>query len=91
MARVGAATNVDERSDPVEGRAQPADIEAKLIRPSVPIGQGQAAVRLNQIQEQVGRGEYRVDTQAVATAILRRLLGAQLSGPGSPSVQNECS
>jgi hypothetical protein len=31
-------------------------------------------MRLSQIQEQVGRGEYQVDTQAVADAILRRLL-----------------
>jgi anti-sigma28 factor (negative regulator of flagellin synthesis) len=26
------------------------------------------------LQEQIGRGEYQVDTQAVANAILRRLL-----------------
>lgn len=48
-------------------------------------------MRVNQIQEQVGRGEYRVDTQAVAAAILRRLLGAQLSRAGSAAVQEECS
>lgn len=32
-------------------------------------------MRLTEIQQQVGNGEYRVDTQAVADAILRRLLG----------------
>ena len=57
----------------------------------MPKEKGQAAVRVNQIQEQVGRGEYRVDTQAVAAAILRRLLGAQLSRAGCPAVQEECS
>ncbi len=31
-------------------------------------------MRLRQIQDQVGRGEYQVDTQAVADAIVRRLL-----------------
>ena len=31
-------------------------------------------MRLNEIQEQIGRGEYQVDTHAVAAAILRRLL-----------------
>jgi Anti-sigma-28 factor, FlgM len=29
------------------------------------------------IQEQVGRGEYEVDTHAVAEAILRRILGGR--------------
>ena len=31
-------------------------------------------MRLSEIQELVGRGEYRVDSQAVADAIVRRLL-----------------
>ena len=31
-------------------------------------------MRISEIQEQVGRGEYRVDTHAVADAILRKLL-----------------
>jgi hypothetical protein len=29
---------------------------------------------MNEIQQQLGRGEYEVDTHAVADAILRRLL-----------------
>jgi hypothetical protein len=48
-------------------------------------------LRLNQIQEQVGRGEYRVDTKAVADAILRRLLGAGLEQAGAKAAQEECS
>jgi hypothetical protein len=32
-------------------------------------------MRIEQIQQQVGKGEYQVDTQAVADAILRRILG----------------
>jgi hypothetical protein len=31
-------------------------------------------MRLSEIQQQIGSGEYRVDTQAVADAIIRRLL-----------------
>jgi hypothetical protein len=48
-------------------------------------------MRISEIQDQVGRGEYRVDTHAVAEAILRRLLlraGADESGKTS---QGECS
>jgi anti-sigma28 factor (negative regulator of flagellin synthesis) len=40
------------------------------------------------IQEQVGRGEYQVDERAVAEAILRRILGERRSrtaSEGSPS------
>lgn len=48
-------------------------------------------MRISEIQEQVGRGEYRVDTHAVADAILRRLLlRAEVGGPGKPP-QGECS
>lgn len=45
-----------------------------MIRQTTPIVEGKRDMRLSQIQEQVGRGEYQVDTQAVADAILRRLL-----------------
>ena len=31
-------------------------------------------MRLDEIQEQIGRGQYQVDTHAVAEAIVRRLL-----------------
>src|ERR1700736_5886786 len=37
-------------------------------------GRPTRAMRLTQLQDQIGRGEYRVDPQAVALAILRRLL-----------------
>jgi anti-sigma28 factor (negative regulator of flagellin synthesis) len=77
---------------PVERLTSSADTEARLIRHTVPIVEGQGVLRLTEIQEQVGRGEYRVDTQAVAAAILRRLLGAQLSSPGpAKRGQSECS
>jgi hypothetical protein len=62
-----------------------------LIRHTVRTGEGQGVLRLNQLQEQIGRGEYRVDTQAVATAILRRLLGAEPARAGSQPDQDECS
>ncbi len=52
-------------------------------------------MRLTQIQEQIGRGEYQVDTQAVADAIVRRLLsreGEQGSSAAEPKrVHAECS
>ena len=32
-------------------------------------------MKVMDIQEQVGRGEYQVDTHAVAVAIVRRILG----------------
>jgi hypothetical protein len=38
---------------------------------------------MNELQQQVGRGEYRVDNQAVAEAILRRLMAGQVR-VGSP-------
>lgn len=49
-------------------------------------------MRLSQIQEQIGRGEYRVDTYAVADAILRRLLdGVRASAAEPRPAQSECS
>ncbi|MFL5865030.1 MAG: flagellar biosynthesis anti-sigma factor FlgM [Solirubrobacteraceae bacterium] len=48
-------------------------------------------MRIIEIREQVRRGEYRVDTVAVAEAILRRLaLRADAGAPGSRP-QGECS
>lgn len=37
-------------------------------------------MRMNELQQLIDRGEYRVDTHAVADAILRRIL----AGPGRP-------
>ncbi|GAC1579866.1 MAG: hypothetical protein NVS3B18_13580 [Candidatus Dormibacteria bacterium] len=49
-------------------------------------------MRLTEIQGQIGRGEYRVNTQAVADAIIRRLIAEQrLSPVGEPPPQTECS
>jgi len=49
-------------------------------------------MRLSQIQDQVGRGEYNVDAQAVADAILRRLLeGYKGTMSQSKRGQAECS
>ena len=42
-------------------------------------------MRLSELQRQVAHGEYRIDSQAVADAILRRLLAARKLGP----VENE--
>jgi hypothetical protein len=49
-------------------------------------------MRLNQLQDQIGRGEYRVDTHAVADAIIRRLIDGQRTGSVEQKpAQNECS
>jgi anti-sigma28 factor (negative regulator of flagellin synthesis) len=40
-------------------------------------------MKVMDIQEQVGRGEYQVDERAVAEAILRRILGERRSRPAS--------
>jgi anti-sigma28 factor (negative regulator of flagellin synthesis) len=49
-------------------------------------------MRLNEIQEQVGLGEYRVDSQAVADAIVRRLLsGHRTTSTDDKRGQGECS
>ncbi len=48
-------------------------------------------MRISEIQEQVGRGEYRVDTHAVAEAILRRLLQEQKQAGSEKRPHGECS
>lgn len=48
-------------------------------------------MRIIEIQQQVGSGEYRVDTHAVAEAILRRLLQEQQLGTAAKRPQGECS
>jgi anti-sigma28 factor (negative regulator of flagellin synthesis) len=49
-------------------------------------------MRLIQIQEQIGRGEYHVDSHAVADAIVRRLMEQhKTSLPEHKRVQGECS
>jgi anti-sigma28 factor (negative regulator of flagellin synthesis) len=62
------------------------------MRQTTPIGEGKRAMRLNQLQEQIGRGEYQIDTLAVADAIVRRLIEVlnvtNLENKGS---QGECS
>jgi hypothetical protein len=57
-----------------------------------PVGEGKREMRLIQIQEQIGRGEYHVDSHAVADAIVRRLMEQQKTSlPEHKRVQGECS
>jgi anti-sigma28 factor (negative regulator of flagellin synthesis) len=44
-----------------------------------PTGEESQEMKVVDIQEQVGRGEYQVDERAVAEAILRRILGERRS------------
>jgi anti-sigma28 factor (negative regulator of flagellin synthesis) len=55
------------------------------------MGEGNRDMRISEIQNQVGSGEYRVDTHAVAEAILRRLLQEQKLSASSDRPQGECS
>jgi anti-sigma28 factor (negative regulator of flagellin synthesis) len=55
------------------------------------MGEGNRDMRISEIQDQVGRGEYRVDTHAVADAILRRLLQDQKQAGSAKRPQGECS
>jgi hypothetical protein len=48
-------------------------------------------VSVTAIREQVARGDYQVDPQAVADAILRRLLSGAGLGSGVARAQSECS
>jgi Anti-sigma-28 factor, FlgM len=49
-------------------------------------------MRVNQIQEQIRRGEYQVDTHAVAEAFLRRFVQEAKVGPSEDTTpQAECS
>lgn len=48
-------------------------------------------MRLSEIQQQIGCGEYQVDTRAVADAILRRFLGELRPIAPRSDDQEECS
>jgi hypothetical protein len=75
----------------VERRLPSADTPANEFHPTTPMREVSSAVRLNEIQEQIGRGEYRVDAHAVADAIIRRLLQEFKSGSDHKRAQGECS
>jgi anti-sigma28 factor (negative regulator of flagellin synthesis) len=76
----------------MEADAGNADSETELIKQPTPLGEGNPNMRLSQIQEQIGRGEYQVDTQAVADAIVRKLLQEQkMTGVEHKRGQAECS
>ncbi|MGA9856322.1 MAG: flagellar biosynthesis anti-sigma factor FlgM [Solirubrobacteraceae bacterium] len=48
-------------------------------------------MRISEIQEQIGRGEYQVDTHAVADAIVRRLMHEHKAIGSAKRTQDECS
>jgi anti-sigma-28 factor FlgM len=50
-----------------------------------------AEARVTAIRDQIQRGDYQVDAQAVAEAILRRLLAGMPLGASPNGTQNECS
>jgi hypothetical protein len=81
-----------DRPATVQRDGRHAENDPVLIGPMQPIGEGKRQMRLSEIQEQIGRGEYRVDTHAVADAMLRRLLPEHklASGHRTPP-HEECS
>jgi Anti-sigma-28 factor, FlgM len=48
-------------------------------------------MRINEIQEQIGSGQYHVNPRVVADAIIRRLLGQPRPVVPAPAPQEECS
>ena len=69
--------SLDTCPDPAPGvQRDPADAEThSTVFGHSSTGEGSAhGMRLSEIQQQIGSGEYRVDTHAVADAIIRRLL-----------------
>ncbi|MGH2914654.1 MAG: flagellar biosynthesis anti-sigma factor FlgM [Solirubrobacteraceae bacterium] len=48
-------------------------------------------MRITEIQERVGSGEYRVDARAVADAIVRRLVASAIPPGGVSRPQGACS
>jgi hypothetical protein len=64
----------------------------QVFRQIQPIGEGKRRLRVNQIQEQIGRGDYQVDTHAVAEAFLRRCAqDAKVVPTEDETPQAECS
>jgi Anti-sigma-28 factor, FlgM len=73
--------------DPVACRTFTDDV----IGPTPPIGEGQRRMRINEIQEQIGSGQYHVNPRVVADAIIRRLFGQPRPVVPAPAPQEECS
>jgi hypothetical protein len=68
-----------------------ADTGPDESQPTTAMSGEDGAVRLNEIQDQIGRGEYRVNTHAVADAIIRRLLQEQKTASAHKRDHDECS
>jgi anti-sigma28 factor (negative regulator of flagellin synthesis) len=79
-----ARPNVQSASIRVQPALHNADIQPEMKRPPL-TGEGSHDMKVTDIQEQVGRGEYQVDERAVAEAILRRILGERRSQSASQS------
>jgi anti-sigma28 factor (negative regulator of flagellin synthesis) len=68
-----------------------AELRLVLTGHSQPTGEGHRHMRISEIQEQIGRGEYQVDTHAVADAIVRRLMHEHKAIGSAKRTQDECS
>jgi anti-sigma28 factor (negative regulator of flagellin synthesis) len=78
-------------SAPVQIPGSGADIQQAMFGPS-PTGEATRDMKITEIQQMIGRGEYYVEPSAIAEAILRRLAAERrLSVPGLEDAQPECS
>ena len=86
IRRGAGAERLDVRplgSGSVQPAAPNADTPSVIGPISTPQGRP-SEMRMNELQQLIDRGEYRVDTYAVADAILRRLLAGR-GGAGAPA------
>jgi anti-sigma28 factor (negative regulator of flagellin synthesis) len=84
-------SNVQSASNPVQIHGGAADTELTMIGPAA-TGEGRRDMKISQIQQMIGRGEYHVEPSVIAAAILRRLAEErQLSATGLKGIQPECS
>jgi anti-sigma28 factor (negative regulator of flagellin synthesis) len=91
IRRAADPTRVDVRPR-TSGSIQP-DLSSADRSPVIdPISTSQGRrneMRMNQLQQLIDRGEYRVDTHAVADAIVRRLLAGHGQTQAPPAVEHD--
>jgi hypothetical protein len=72
----------------VAGSVEPGPPNAEISSVIGPISTSQGRpneMRMNELQQLIDRGEYRVDTHAVADAILRRILAGSARPDAPPT------
>jgi anti-sigma28 factor (negative regulator of flagellin synthesis) len=84
-------SNVQSSSNPVQIHHGAADTE-QAMNGLAPTGEGTRDVKISEIQQMIGRGEYHVEPSVIADAILRRLAAERmLPVTGLDGAQPACS